>query len=79
MAGGAQHSAGKFLSLGSSDLGVFQKDAADPTTSVLPISLVSRLGTTPGIASATPLMLLVNDVKKSPECDRLRRQTARRS
>ena len=43
VAGGAQQTAGKFLNLGSSDLGLFQKDAADPTTSVLPISLVSRL------------------------------------
>lgn len=66
VAGGAQQSAGKFLSLGSSDLGVFQKDAADPTTSVLPISLVSRLRTTPGIAAATPLILLVGDVRRSP-------------
>ena len=66
VAGGAQQSAGKFLSLGSSDLGVFQKDAADPTTSVLPISLVRRLKATPGIAAATPLILLVNDVRRSP-------------
>ena len=66
VAGGAQQSAGKFLSLGSSDLGLFQKDAADPTTSVLPISLVSHLQSTPGVASATPLILLVDDVKKSP-------------
>lgn len=66
VAGGAQQSAGKFLALGSSDLGLFQKDAADPTTSVLPISLIPRLEATPGIASATPLILLVNDVKRSP-------------
>ena len=66
VAGGAQRSAGRFLNLGNSDLGVFQKNAADPTTSVLPISLVSRLRATPGIASATPLVLLVGDVRKSP-------------
>lgn len=66
VAAGAQRSATKFLDLGSSDLGVFQKDAADPTTSVLPISLVQRLRATPGIAAATPLILLVGDVKKSP-------------
>ena len=66
VAAGAQQSAGKFLNLGSSDLGVFQKDAADPTTSVLPISLVSRLRATPGIASATPLVLLVGAVKREP-------------
>lgn len=66
VSGGAQRSAGRFLNLGSSDLGVFQKDAADPTTSVLPISLVGRLESTKGIATATPLILLVNDVKQAP-------------
>lgn len=66
VAGGAQRSAGRFLDLGSSDLGVFQKDAADPTTSVLPISLVSRLRSMHGVAAATPLILLINDVKRSP-------------
>ena len=66
VAEGAQQSAGKFLSLGSADLGLFQKDAADPTTSVLPVSLVPRLTATSGVAAATPLILLVNDVRKSP-------------
>lgn len=66
VSGGAQRSAGRFLDLGSSDLGVFQKDAADPTTSVLPVSLVGRLESTHGIATATPLILLVNAVKQSP-------------
>ena len=66
VSGGAQRSAGRFLDLGSSDLGVFQKDAADPTTSVLPISLVTKLRTTPGVSSATPLILLVGDVRRSP-------------
>ena len=66
VAGGAQRSAGRFLNLGNSDIGLFQKDAADPTTSVLPISLVSRLRATPGVSSATPLVLLVGGVKRSP-------------
>jgi putative ABC transport system permease protein len=66
VAGGAQQSAGKFLDLGSSDLGLFQKDAADPTTSVLPISLVRQLRTTPGVQAATPLILLIEEIKKSP-------------
>ncbi len=66
VAGGAQQSAGKFLDLGTSDLGVFQKDAADPTTSVLPISLVRQLRSTPGISAATPLILLIEQVKRSP-------------
>jgi putative ABC transport system permease protein len=63
---GARHSAGDFLHLGASDLGLFQKDAADPTTSVLSTSLIPELRHTPGIADATPLVLLVEDVAKAP-------------
>ncbi len=48
VSGGARHSAGDFLHLGASDLGLFQKDAADPTTSVLPTSLIPQLRRTPG-------------------------------
>ncbi len=64
--GGARHSAGDFLHLGASDLGLFQKDAADPTTSVLPTSMIPKLRRTPGIADATPLVLLVEDLAKAP-------------
>jgi putative ABC transport system permease protein len=64
--GGARHSAGDFLHLGASDLGLFQKDAADPTTSVLPTSMIPQLRRTPGIADATPLVLLVEDLAKAP-------------
>ncbi|MCL2418669.1 MAG: ABC transporter permease [Conexibacteraceae bacterium] len=63
---GAQQSAGRFLNLGSSDLGVFQKDAADPTTSVLPLTLLHELQQTPGIAQATPIILLVQQIRHSP-------------
>jgi putative ABC transport system permease protein len=66
VANGAQQSAGKFFNLGASDLGLFQSDAADPTTSVLPTSLIPRLQHTHGIAGATPLLLMVGDVKQSP-------------
>lgn len=66
VAGGARHTAGDFLHLGASDLGLFQKDAADPTTSVLPTSLIPQLRRTPGIADATPLVLLVEDLAKDP-------------
>ena len=40
VADGAKRSAGGLVHLGDSDLGLFQKNAADPTTSVLPLSLV---------------------------------------
>ncbi len=66
VAGGAKQSAGEFFHLGASDLGLFQKDAADPTTSVLPTSLIPALRRTRGIAAATALVLLVEDVKKAP-------------
>jgi putative ABC transport system permease protein len=64
--GGAKRSAGNFLRLGASDLGLFQKDAADPTTSVLSTGLIPALRRTPGIADATPLVLLVDAVRSDP-------------
>jgi putative ABC transport system permease protein len=66
VAGGAKHSAGELVHLGASDLGLFQKDAADPTTSILSTNLVPQLRRTPGIADATPLVLLVDDVARAP-------------
>jgi putative ABC transport system permease protein len=66
VAGGAQASASRFLDLGSADLGVFQRDAADPTTSLLPLGLVRELRHTRGIQAATPLVLLVGAVHKAP-------------
>jgi putative ABC transport system permease protein len=66
VADGAKHSAGELVHLGASDLGLFQKDAADPTTSILSTNLVPQLRRTPGVADATPLVLLVDDVPRSP-------------
>jgi putative ABC transport system permease protein len=63
---GANRSAGQLVNLGASDLGLFQRDASDPTTSILPTGLIKQLDSTPGIASATPLLLLIQDVKQSP-------------
>jgi putative ABC transport system permease protein len=64
--GGAERSAGQLVDLGASDLGLFQKAAADPTTSVLSTRLIPELERTPGIASGTPLLLLVGDLAKAP-------------
>ena len=64
--GGAKHSAGELVHLGASDLGLFQKDAADPTTSILSTNLVPQLRRTPGIADATALVLLVDDLGRAP-------------
>jgi putative ABC transport system permease protein len=64
--GGVKHSAGQLVNLGPSELGLFQADAADPTTSILSTNLVARLDHTPGIVAATPLVLLVDDLPKAP-------------
>lgn len=64
--GGVQHSAGDLVDLGPSELGLFQADAADPTTSILPTSLVGKLERAPGIAAATPLTLIVGGLAKAP-------------
>lgn len=63
---GAQRSAGDFVHLGASDLALFQKDTADPTTSVLPESLIPALRRTPGIADTASLVLLVDDIRQDP-------------
>ncbi|MGP0034344.1 MAG: ABC transporter permease [Solirubrobacteraceae bacterium] len=64
--GGVKHSAGNLVNLGPSELGLFQADAADPTTSILSTTLIPELDRTPGIAAATPLILLVGDLPKAP-------------
>ena len=66
VAGGAQQSAGKFLNLGSSDLGLFQKDAADPTTSVLPLEPGPAASPHSGHRRRNAAVLLVEQIKKSP-------------
>src|ERR1700689_1403687 len=63
---GATQTAGMFVDLGRSDLGLFQKDAADPTTSVLSTSLIGALRRQPWVADAMGLQLLVSDIAKSP-------------
>jgi len=62
---GLTQTAAGFIHLGDSDLGVFQAGVSDPTTSVLPISLVARLERNPDVQSATPLVLLVGKVPAS--------------
>lgn len=61
---GLRSTAGQLVHLGRADLGLFQRDAADPTTSVLPEELASRVEKRPGIARAQPVQLLV---EKMPE------------
>jgi putative ABC transport system permease protein len=63
---GLQQTAAGFVHLGGSGLGVFQANVSEPTTSVLPESMVDRLAATPDVARATPLMLIVEGVKPAP-------------
>jgi putative ABC transport system permease protein len=63
---GLRDTATGFVHLGGSDLGVFQASVADPTASVLPQSTVARLRAVPGVASATPLLLIVEGVHAEP-------------
>lgn len=59
---GLNQAAGQFANLGGADFGVFQSDAGDPTSSVLPLSLLARIRAEPGIAQATPIQLLIGAV-----------------
>jgi putative ABC transport system permease protein len=64
--GAVRHSAGDLVNLGPSELGLFQSNAADPTTSILSTGLIAKLERTPGIAKATPLILLIGGLPKAP-------------
>jgi putative ABC transport system permease protein len=66
LSSGLERKAGELVRLGQADLGVFQKDAADPTASVLPLSLVKRLEARPEVESATPLLLVIDALPKAP-------------
>jgi putative ABC transport system permease protein len=63
---GATQTAGKFVNLGRSEMGLFQNDAADPTTSVLPESLIGTLRRQSWVSNAMGLQLLVADVPGAP-------------
>lgn len=63
---GLRESAGQLVHLGGSELGVFQAGVSEPATSLLPESIVRRLRRVPGVAEATPLLLIVEGVKREP-------------
>jgi putative ABC transport system permease protein len=63
---GLQNTAAGFIHLGGSDLGVFQSGVSDPTTSVLPASMPERLRSSPQVARATPVQLVVEGVRGAP-------------
>jgi len=66
LSAGLNNTAAQFVHLGRADLGLFQSDAGDPTSSVLPLSTLPRLRRLPGIAEATPIQLVVGAVPNSP-------------
>src|SRR4051812_2273944 len=63
---GLKRSAGDLIHLGDADLGIFQKGVADPTSSLLPDSLARRIASEPGVAKATPLLLIVEGIPQQP-------------
>jgi putative ABC transport system permease protein len=63
---GLKRTAAELIHLGQADLGVFQKGVSDPTASILPASLASRLERRPDVARATPLLLLIEAVRQNP-------------
>ncbi len=66
LSAGLNRTAGQLVHLGRADLGLFQRDASDPTASVLPLSLLPRLRSQPGISDATPIQLAVSVVHAAP-------------
>jgi putative ABC transport system permease protein len=64
---GLNNTAAQFVHLGRADLGLFQRDAGDPTSSVLPLSLVYRLRRQPEIAAVTPIQLVIGAVPGQPQ------------
>jgi putative ABC transport system permease protein len=63
---GLRESAAGFVHLGGSELGVFQANVSDPTSSVLPESMVGRVRGLPQVAAATPLLLIVEGIGDVP-------------
>ncbi|HTX31881.1 MAG TPA: ABC transporter permease [Solirubrobacteraceae bacterium] len=66
LSAGLTQTAGELIHLGRADLGLFQADAGDPTTSVLPLSLVPQLRHESYVADVAPLQLAVSAVDRAP-------------
>ncbi len=63
---GLNQTAGQLVHLGRADLGLFQEGAADPTSSVLPLSLLPRIRSQPEVRDATPIQLVIGAVPQQP-------------
>jgi putative ABC transport system permease protein len=66
LSAGLNRTAGQLVHLGRADLGLFQRDAGDPTSSILPLSLLPRLRAQPEIVDATPIQLAVSAIARAP-------------
>lgn len=66
LSAGLNRTAGQLVHLGRADLGLFQRDAGDPTSSVLPLSLLARLRAQPEVVDATPIQLVVGALPRAP-------------
>jgi len=66
LSNGLDRTAGQLVHLGRADLGLFQRDASDPTASVLPVSLGSRLRAQSEVAGVAPIQLIVGTVPRAP-------------
>ena len=66
LSAGLNNAAAQFVHLGRADLGLFQRDAGDPASSVLPLPLLGRVRAQPEVADATPIQLLLGAVKRAP-------------
>jgi putative ABC transport system permease protein len=63
---GLDRTAGQLVHLGRADLGLFQRGAADPSSSVLSLSLLPRLEAQPEILEVAPIQLIVEGVARAP-------------
>ena len=60
LSAGLNRSAGQLIHLGRADVGLFQSGAADPTASVMPLSLIPELRAQPEVRDASPIQLVVD-------------------
>jgi putative ABC transport system permease protein len=66
LSAGLNRTAAQLVHLGRADLGLFQADAGDATSSVLPLSLLHRVQAEPWVAQATPLQLVIGAIRADP-------------
>lgn len=66
LSSGLNRTAAQLVHLGRADLGLFQADAGDPTSSVLPLAVLHRVRAEPWVERATPLQLVIGAIKAAP-------------